>query len=204
MRVAQQTTVVWRDGQRPDIPNIRESQKSRTRGRDEREKVRHLRDDHKSQFSPLPVEMYPGCETKWSLQHQLSTLMCISTSSRDVNPASFSLSWPPSIRGFLCRVSWITNAFPPGASLSVIAITRKPAGTNVQSSSREAHWRVYGVCTTATEQTGESANVSLLQSIALPTLTSVWAMVAGCSYIKAGHRRPYVCIYTVLKHQIHN
>lgn len=63
-----------------------QSQKNRIRWREGWEKVGHLCDV----VSQLPVEMYPDCRTKWSSQQQLSTEMCISTSSWDVNPTPLS------------------------------------------------------------------------------------------------------------------
>lgn len=139
---------------------------------------------------------------KWNLQ--LSTVMCISTSSWDVNPTSFSQLTRrvgislQSLSNHKCGSVW--------GSLYFITHTWRHT---CRYKCAKLQWRgpvkgIWGyVCCSdcVTEQTGESANVSLLQKLALPTpppCQSHWkgiGLVTGRSHTQAERQAP-ICSHT--------
>lgn len=114
--VDQQTTVMGRDGKRPDIANMSnhkwEKYKKRCITAERREGRR--RDTRVLIYGP--VEMYPEHKTIWNHEQQFAR-WCVFPQVAVMLTQLLSLSWPGVWR-FLCRVSQIANLHPPGACLT--------------------------------------------------------------------------------------
>lgn len=152
-----------------------------------------------------PVEMYPDHKTISNHEQQLSTLMCISTSSCDVNPASLS-QLTKRVRISLQSLS--DHKFVPTRG-SLYFNSRTETHLQVQMCKALVERPGEGFMSLccrdcATEQTGESANVSLLQRRLLPTAPYRQShqmgicLVTGCSHKQSRDSVTHIFVYAQL------